>query len=77
MLASEGFIPDGVMFHRGENDPVALLKWKGRAWGWSPEGYRAGPRMDQGQPVEVLTPRTVVKMIGAGYVPEVHGSVEG
>ena len=40
-------IPDGVMFHLGEGDQVALLKWKGRAWAWSPEGYREGPRMDQ------------------------------
>jgi len=33
-------IPNGVMFHVGEGDPVAFLKWKDRAWAWSPEGYR-------------------------------------
>ncbi len=50
-------IPDGVMFHRQEDDQTALLTWKGSAWPWSPEGYREGTWMDQGQRVEVLTPR--------------------
>ena len=63
-------IPDGVMFHQGEGNPVAMLKWMGRAWAWSPEGYGEGPRMDQGLAVKVLTPRTVVYVIRAGYVPE-------
>ncbi len=34
------------------------------------------PGADQGQRVEVLTPRTVRGVIGAGYVPRVHGSVQ-
>ena len=72
-----GSIPDGVMFHQGEDDPVAQLKWKGRVWAWSPEGYRDGTRMDQGQSIEVLTPISVVGVIRAGYAPGVHGSVEG
>ena len=50
-------IPNGVMFHVGEGDPVAFLKWKDRAWAWSPEGYREGPRMGQGRAIEVLTPQ--------------------
>ena len=69
-------IPDGVMSHQGEDNQVALLKWKGRVWAWAPEEYRVGPRMDQGQEkrVEVLTPRTVVDVIRADYVPGVHRS---
>ena len=59
-----GSIPDGVMFHQ-EGDQAALLKWKGWGWAWAPEEYREGTRMDQGQVVEVLTPRTVVEVIGA------------
>ena len=70
-----GSIPDGVMFHQGEGDQAALLKWKGQVWAWSPDGYRDGPWMDQGQRVEVLTPRTVRAVIGVGYVPMVHGSL--
>ena len=69
-----GSIPDGVMFHQ-EGDQAALLKWKGRVWAWAPEEYREGTRMDRGQVVEVLTPRTVVDVIRAGYVSGVHGSL--
>ncbi len=36
-----------------------------------------GAVLDQGQAVEVLTPRTVVDVIRAGFVPGVHWSVEG
>ena len=46
--ATFGSIPDGVVFHQGQGDLVAMLKWKGRAWAWgiqrSPDrgclGYR-------------------------------------
>ena len=62
------------MFHQGEGDQAAFLKWKGRGWAWAPEEYREGTRMDQGQAVEILTPRTVLDVIRVGYVPEVHGS---
>ena len=72
-----GSIPDGVMFHVGEDDQAALLKWKGRVWFWKPEGYGEGPVLGQGQRVEVLTPKTVVQLIRAGYVPGVDGSAEG
>ncbi len=68
-------IPDGVMFHRQEDDQVALLKWKGGAWVWAPEGYGEGMVLGQGQRIEVLTPKTVVGVIRAGYVPMVHGSL--
>ncbi len=68
-------ILDGVMFHHGEGDQAAMLKWKGRAWVWFPEGYREGHRVDQWQRVEVLTPRTVVDVIRAGDVPGVPGSL--
>ncbi len=66
-----GSIPDGVMFHRQEASQVALLKWINRAWDWTPEGYREGKMMDQGQRVEVLTPRTIVKVIWVVHVPMV------
>ncbi len=69
-------IPDGVMFHQGEGDPVALLKWKGRAWAWSPEGYEEGPRMDQGQPIEVLTQEPGIKLRMAGF-PAVRSFFNG
>ena len=72
-----GSIPNGVMFHQEKCDQAAMLKWKGRAWAWSPDGYGERPMLDQGQAVEVLTPKTVVEVIGAGYVPGVHGAMDG
>ncbi len=72
-----GSIPDGVMFHLLEARQTALLKWMGLVWVWSPEGYVEVPQMDQGQSIEVLTPRTVVEVIRAGYRVGMYGSVEG
>ena len=69
-------IPNGVMFHLGHADAGALLKWAGRAWVWTPEGYRPGPLLNQPQPIEILTPKTIVDVIRAGYVPRVHWTVE-
>ena len=43
-----GSIPDGVMIYHGEGDPVALLKWMGRVWAWSPEGCQESPRWIRG-----------------------------
>ena len=54
---------------------MALLKWKGRAWAWSPEGYVEDTQMYQGQRVEFLTPRMAMDVIRAGYAPMVHGSL--
>ena len=42
---------------------------EGQGMGLVTERYREGPRMDQGQVVEVLTPRTVVDVIRVGFVP--------
>jgi hypothetical protein len=72
-----GSTPDGVMFHLLEARQTALLKWMGLVWAWSPDGYGKGPQIDQEQPIEVLTPASVVEVIRGGYTPTVHGSVEG
>ncbi len=69
-------IPDGVMFHRQEGNPVALLTWKGAALVWSPEGYTDDGAISPEQTVVVLTPKTVVEVIRVGYVPMVLGSTE-
>jgi hypothetical protein len=43
---------------------------------WSPQGYvAAAPRPDAGQ-AEVLTPRTTVAVLAAGYCPGLHPSAE-
>lgn len=67
-------LPDGVLVTLGAADGAAYLLWNGQLLRWSPAGYcepRAQPRK---APVSVLTPRSSVAAIRAGYVPEVHAS---
>jgi hypothetical protein len=67
-------LPDGVFVCLpGAREP--LLLWEGRLRPWSPAGYgppRATPQ--SGDPVTVLTPRSTVATIAAGYQPAVHPS---
>ncbi len=64
-------LPDGIFIMlRGR----ACLLWRGRLHTWSPGGYRDQVPRPKGETVAVLTPRSTVKAIGAGYVPEVHPS---
>ena len=66
--ADLGFLPDGVFLTKPGADDAPLLKWQGRLWRWSPEGYAdAGP--DLSGTARVLTPAPTVATIRAGYVP--------
>lgn len=71
---SFGALPEGVLFHLPGDGEKAFLKWEGRAWLWSPEGYRAGPALEAAAPVSVLTPRPMLAALRAGYLPGVHPS---
>jgi hypothetical protein len=64
-------LPDGV-FVRGASDGEALLVWRGDLVPWSPAGYGARRRGRSGQRAMVLTPRSTVHAIAAGYAPVVH-----
>ena len=62
-------LPDGVFIAEGES---AWLLRNGKMLRWSPEGYgEARPRPAAGF---VITPRSVVAALGAGYAPRVHAS---
>jgi hypothetical protein len=62
-------LPDGAFVAR-PNQKEPLLKWQGRLWRWSPEGYAdTGP--GQSGTACVLTPAPTVAAIRAGYIPEV------
>ena len=68
-------LPDGVFIVLpGVTD--ALLVWHGGVAPWSPAGYGAVRRPGRGQRATVLTPRSTVRTIAAGYVPAVHSSLE-
>ncbi len=64
-------LPDGAMAAVGGG---AFLVEAGRLRPWSPAGY--GPPCPMPEEVDVLTPRSIVLAIGAGYPPIVHGSAE-
>jgi hypothetical protein len=70
-VARLGELPDGVMVQLSDED-VARLKWRGRLLRWSPSGYVDSRPIDGTLEVSVLTPACTVKVLAAGYVPEVH-----
>ena len=64
-------LPDGALSVVADGNE-ALLLWRGALLPWSPAGYGA-PRPRPGrQRVTVLTPRSTVAAIAAGYTPAVH-----
>ena len=61
-------LPDGTMVeYRG----AAHLLWKGKLRPWSFSGYGAGVDLAPETELEVLTPRSIVSAIRAGFVPQV------
>jgi hypothetical protein len=62
-------LPDGTMYELGGD---AFLKWHGRAFRWTHDGYE--PAEKPGEPVEVITPEGTVEAIAKGYRPAVHPS---
>jgi hypothetical protein len=61
-------LPDGVFLTLPVAADTPLLKWQGRLWHWSPEGYTdAGP--SHSGTARVLTPAPTVAAIRAGYIP--------
>jgi hypothetical protein len=63
-------LPDGAMVGA---DGEAALVWADQLLAWTPAGY--GPaRARTAGPVEVLTPRSIVAALTAGYRPVVHPS---
>jgi hypothetical protein len=68
--AGLGALPDGV-FVTLPGCADLLLVWQGALWPWSAAGY--GPPRDRSAHTvaTVLTPRSTVGTIAAGYVPRV------
>lgn len=64
-------VPDGAMTSR---DQIVWLKWQGRLHRWAPEGYAPGEQVDLEDFADVLTPPSIVKVLQAGYLPEIHPS---
>jgi hypothetical protein len=69
--AQRASLPDGV-FVAGPGPGEALLVWRGSLVPWSPAGYGAPRPWPSGENPLVLTPRSTVAAIAAGYAPSVH-----
>ncbi len=68
-------LPDGTLVTL---DGAAWLLWRGHLLEWSAAGYRTRrwALPPAATPVEVLTPRSLVAVLRAGYQPLVHPSAD-
>jgi hypothetical protein len=57
-------------------DDTAWLAWGGELLAWSGAGYTNRQPRPKRQEVDVLTPRSTVGVLAAGYRPGVHPSVD-
>jgi hypothetical protein len=68
-------IPAGAMVTLDRSTEQAYLMWKGRLFPWSFNGYAEPIAEPLDEEVIVLTPRSIVAAIAAGYAPAVHPSL--
>lgn len=66
-------LPDGA-FVVLDDPSSAWLVWGNELMEWSPEGYHNHMQRPDDLPVTLLTPRSVVSVLAAGYVPDLHPS---
>ena len=64
-------LPNGVMVAQSNR---AMLILGNNILPWSPHGYEEALRRPTEVRISVLTPRSTVRTIDAGYVPKVHAS---
>ncbi|MBY0527480.1 MAG: hypothetical protein K2R98_29055 [Gemmataceae bacterium] len=67
-------LPDGVILQQRAFRGEAYLLWRGSLMLWTPGGYRKKVSCRVDEEVLVLTPRSTMQAIRAGYAPEVHRS---
>ena len=67
-------LPDGVLVRLPRDAKGAYLLWNDGLFRWSAAGYAERIDRPQSAEVEVLTPKSTVEVIRAGYVPEIHPS---
>jgi hypothetical protein len=65
-------LPDGAIVARPDVPDQAWLVLKDHLWRWSPAGYCERATRPRKTEVKVLTPRSTVAAIQAGYKTEIH-----
>ncbi|PWT91567.1 MAG: hypothetical protein C5B56_03635 [Proteobacteria bacterium] len=67
-------LPNGVFIRRHALGDEVHLVWDDRLLIWSPGGYQGSQPRPKGEDVLVLTPKSIVGAIRAGYTPQIHPS---
>jgi hypothetical protein len=67
-------LPDGVFVTLPDRAEQAFLVLGGNLLAWSFGGYGEPSKRPKGREVNVLTPKSTVETIRAGYAPEIHVS---
>ena len=75
-VARAADLADGVMVQLPDEEGIARLKWRGQFLKWAPAGYGHPRSVEPKTTVTVLTPACTVKVLAAGYVPEVHPTAD-
>jgi hypothetical protein len=68
-------LPSGTMVTIDGAERQALLWWSGALYPWSFAGYREPIGPPAQADVTVLTPRSIVEALRAGYLPAIHPSL--
>lgn len=74
--ASIDDLPDGVFVALSQTPNRPLLLRNGHLLAWTPAGYAESLVRPAGKVATVLTPRSTVATIRAGYAPAVHPSAD-
>jgi hypothetical protein len=74
--ASLSDLPDAAFVIVPDDGERACMVWGKHLLAWSPGGYQERRPRPRNVKVQVLTPRSTVKVIQAGYRPVVHPSAE-
>jgi hypothetical protein len=73
--ADAGDLPDATFVRwRQDGQEQSGMLWAGQLRPWSEAGYGAAQSVPRGA-VDVLTPKSIVTVLGAGYVPVLHSSL--
>ena len=73
-LAGVAGLPEGTFIAPIDETNTSYLLARGALWRWTPDGY-SGARPPGAGEAAVLTPRSAVNAVAAGYVPAWHASV--
>lgn len=71
-----GELPNGSMFTLEADDRQPWVKWDGRMHRWTASGYDRYLPVTEADPVFVITPKSIVRLLSAGFVPTIHGTAQ-